>query len=52
MIGVDPEGLAWDVAMETVAMAEAMRRIPPRDVWIQDYRDEVQSEQLEAIARL
>lgn len=52
MAGVDPDGLAGATAQEVAAMAEAMRRVPPRALWVDEYRDAGQEETWEGLARL
>lgn len=39
-LGIDPDGLPWADAYEAALMAESARRVPPRVLWIEEYRDE------------
>lgn len=50
--GVDPDGLAGDVAQEVAAMAEAMGKAPPRARWIDAYRESEEADAVEGLASL
>jgi hypothetical protein len=51
-MGVDPDGLPGEIAYEVAFMGEAMKRIPPRFIWVQEYAEEQVDESWEAVARL
>jgi len=52
MVGCDPDGLSGELVQEVAAMAEAMKRVPPRMGWIAEYVDEAQSDLWEGMAQL
>jgi len=52
MHGIDPDGLPGGDAQELAAMLEATRKVPARNLWIEDYRLAEESAKWDGLAQL